>query len=284
MRMNVRRVGDASAFLEAAGPLLLADEARHNLLLGLAGRIREDPGAYPEVLLWLVEDGLPVGAALQTPPHNLVVAQPAASGALETLAGALSDEGVNLPGVNGAVPEVDAFAGAWELRRSTTRRVRMRMRIYQLAAVRPVVGVSGRPRLATGRDRELLVEWARAFAEEALGDAPVDDPERMVDARLDGRHAGFMLWDDDGEPVSMAGWGGETPSGVRIGGVYTPPARRRRGYGSAVTAAVSADRLAAGRRFCFLYTDLANPTSNKIYANIGYEPVCDSVDYEFEPR
>jgi predicted GNAT family acetyltransferase len=65
--------------------------------------------------------------------------------------------------------------------------------------------------------------------------------------------------------------------------VYTPTERRRNGYGSAVTAAVSAEQLAAGRRFCFLYTDLANPTSNKIYMDIGYEPVCDAVDYAFEP-
>jgi hypothetical protein len=80
----------------------------------------------------------------------------------------------------------------------------------------------------------------------------------------------------------LAGWGGRTPNGIRIGPVYTPPDRRRRGYGSAVTAAVSAAKLAAGRQFCFLYTDLANPTSNKIYMDIGYEPVCDAVDYAFD--
>jgi hypothetical protein len=73
-----------------------------------------------------------------------------------------------------------------------------------------------------------------------------------------------------------------TPNGIRIGPVYTPPEHRRRGYGSAVTAAVSARHLSAGRRFCFLYTDLENSTSNKIYVDIGYEPVCDSVDYAFE--
>jgi len=48
-----------------------------------------------------------------------------------------------------------------------------------------------------------------------------------------------------------------------------------------VTAAVTAERLASGRRFCFLYTDAANPTSNKIYTQIGYEHVCDSVEYAF---
>jgi hypothetical protein len=82
--------------------------------------------------------------------------------------------------------------------------------------------------------------------------------------------------------VSLVGWGGATPNGVRVGPVYTPPDLRRRGYATALTAAVSADLLAAGKRFCFLYTDLANPTSNRIYMSIGYEPVCDSVDYVFE--
>ena len=131
-------------------------------------------------------------------------------------------------------------------------------------------------------DRPLLVEWVEAFAEEAVPDSPAT-------ASSDGRHTaegqgtgGFLLWDDDGI-VSLAGWGGLTPNGVRIGPVYTPPEHRRRGYGSAVTAAASASQLADGRRFCFLYTDLANPTSNKIYMDIGYEPVCDSVDYAFEP-
>lgn len=41
-------------------------------------------------------------------------------------------------------------------------------------------------------------------------------------------------------------------------------------------------QLARGRRFCFLFTDLANPTSNAIYRAIGYEPVCDMDQYRFD--
>jgi hypothetical protein len=82
--------------------------------------------------------------------------------------------------------------------------------------------------------------------------------------------------------VSLAGWGGPTPNGIRIGPVYTPPEHRRRGYGSAVTAAASERNLDRGCRFCFLYTDLANPTSNRIYMDLGYEPVGDSAEYRFE--
>jgi predicted GNAT family acetyltransferase len=66
-----------------------------------------------------------------------------------------------------------------------------------------------------------------------------------------------------------------------IGPVYTPPEHRRRGYGSVLTADLSRRLLAEGRAYCFLYTDLANPTSNRIYQAIGYERVCDSAMYEF---
>jgi uncharacterized protein len=34
-------------------------------------------------------------------------------------------------------------------------------------------------------------------------------------------------------------------------------------------------------RYCCLYTDLANPTSNAIYYRIGYRPVCDAAEYFF---
>jgi predicted GNAT family acetyltransferase len=79
----------------------------------------------------------------------------------------------------------------------------------------------------------------------------------------------------------MAGYAGPTPHGIRIGPVYTPPGQRGRGYASACVARLSQDMLDAGRTYCFLYTDLTNPTSNHIYQQIGYEPVCDVAEYRF---
>jgi uncharacterized protein len=53
-----------------------------------------------------------------------------------------------------------------------------------------------------------------------------------------------------------------TPNGSGIAGVYTPPGHRR-------------------RAFCFLHTDLANPTSNATFQRIGDRPVCDMVELVF---
>lgn len=280
--MHVKRFQEAAPFLAAAEPLLLSDEARHNLMLGIAGNLRDHPGLYAEFRGWVVEqDGRAVGAALQTPPYNLVVARPAAEEALETLARAIRREHVELPGVTAAVPEADVFADAWLRGTALERRPRMRQRIYRLTEVRPVEDVRGKRRDATKADRALVNRWVQAFAAESFDDADPGAAARQAAARLEHGTGGFALWEDGGGPVSLVGWGGATPNGIRIGPVYTPPDLRGRGYASALTAAVSADLLAAGHTFCFLYTDLANPTSNRIYVNLGYEPVCDSVDYAF---
>ncbi len=79
----------------------------------------------------------------------------------------------------------------------------------------------------------------------------------------------------------MVGAGRETPNGVCISAVYTPPQCRRRGYASIATAELSQRLLDSGKRFCCLYTDIDYPTSNAIYHAIGYTPVQDALDIAF---
>ena len=124
-------------------------------------------------------------------------------------------------------------------------------------------------------DIPIVLEWLTAFAHEALGEAAhVTEAEETYRRREEDPEGAWLLWDDDG-PVSLAGYGNPTPTGTRVGPVYTPPEHRGRGYATSLVADLTAERLAAGLAFCFLFTDLANPTSNAIYARIGYEPVAD---------
>jgi hypothetical protein len=277
--VNVRRLEDPAAFLEAASPLLLADEARHNLILGIAGTLRAHPSRFQEYGLWLVEEGsATVGAALRTPPHKLVLARPREDSALEALAAAINDE---LPGVVAAIPEVDTFADAWAAKTGAAPRKARAEGVFALERVRAAPDVAGRMRDADATDRPLLIDWFTAFADEALGeDAAAEDPARVIDHRLTAREAGVVLWEDE-QIVSLAAFGNPTPNGIRIGPVYTPPEHRRRGYASALVAELS-ERLLAKRRFCFLFTDLANPTANRVYEQIGYRRVCEAAEIVFE--
>ena len=183
--MEVVQPHDPVEFLAAAAPLLLADEARHNLILGLAGTLRDDPGLYAEQRLWLVRDaGTVVGAALQTPPHNLVLG-PLRSDAAATLAAALDGD---LPGVVGAVPDVDGFAAAWEAHRPVRAEARFEQGVYALDQPIPPRPASGRPQAASTADEPLLVEWLGAFSREALREEELDEPRirRIVASRLAG--------------------------------------------------------------------------------------------------
>lgn len=281
--MDVEVVSGAGEFLELAEPLLLEDEPRHNLHYGIASNVRARPSVYAEFRGWIVRRaGEVVAAALRTPPYGLVLARPRADVALEALAASIED---GLPGVVGAVPEVDAFAGIWAERRRVTPTTRVDQRIYALEELVPPRGTDGAARLAGLDDRALVLGWMIAFGREALhGEDDSARVERSVDARLEpGGAGGICLWETAEGTVSLAGFGGETPNGLRIGPVYTPPEHRRRGYGSAVTAAATRIALERGKRFCFLYTDLSNPTSNAIYLRLGYRPVCDSRDVAFGP-
>jgi predicted GNAT family acetyltransferase len=284
--MEVRTHDDPAAWLEAVVPLLMLDEARHDLHLGLGHTLVHHPSVYPSKDLWSVEGaGTVVGAALQTPPHNIVLAQPAAEGANDLLVDAIESAGIQLPGVVGGVPEAETFASAWCARTGDTARRVMGQGIYSLTKVRGLPAAVGRPRTATPDDLELVADWIQDFQDEVVPDALRSDPaerRRHLETMLASDEEGVWFWEAEGQVVSLSGFGGPTPNGIRIGPVYTPPELRGHGYATTLVADLSRRQLASGRRFCFLHTDLANPTSNAIYQRIGYQRVCDSVVLAFE--
>jgi len=273
---RVERFTTAEAFLGAAGDFLGEREAEHNLIFGICANLAADPG-FPDAEPYLAtvsRDGRVVAAAMMTPPWNLVLSLTSDPGALAALVADLEGAGISIPGVNGPIAIARAFAALWCEPHGLTSGPAVAERIYRLEQVVPPVGVPGQARVATVADRDLLVEWVDAFLGEAVERRSPDEASVLVDRSFRTGTRTWYLWDDGG-PVSVAASGGPTPNGIRIGPVYTPPDKRRRGYASAVTAAASQAELDQGRRFVFLFTDLSNPTSNKIYQQIGYRPVID---------
>ena len=285
MALTVRRHDTVDAFLGAAGAFLVAREAEHCLILGVASQVRDQPEIFtegpPSFATVHATDGGIVAATLRTPPRNQVLSQVDAPDAVDALVELLRSE--PLPGVIGSPDAAARVAERWTAATGASARRLMAERIFRLERVVPPARLaSGSWRLARAGDRDLLMDWLVAFHDEATPESPaLNDVGVVVDRWIARRHRRLYLWEDGGRVVSLAGVGGETPNGIRIGPVYTPPELRGRGYASAVTAAASQDQLDAGRRFCFLFTDLANPTSNRIYRAVGYQPVCDVDMYAF---
>jgi hypothetical protein len=279
--MDLRRYGDVASFLDAAEPFLVEREAEHNLILGVTSNLRDAPEEFTGAayLATVLANGRVVAAAMQTPPFNVVLSEIDHPGAIAALADDLVDR--DLPGALGPVDHVRAFVDARHARGGPAARLVVSERIFRLTEVRPPALLRGRFRSAEPADRPLILAWLDAFMREALEPADSREVGSMADRWLARRGRTLYLW-DDGEVVSLAGIGSPTPHGVRVGPVYTPPDRRGRGYASALVAGISQAALDAGRMFCFLFTDLANPTSNHIYETIGYRPVRDVDMWRFE--
>jgi predicted GNAT family acetyltransferase len=274
--MTVVRL-DVEGFLARAGAFLVQREAEHNLILGLAARLASDPllyGSEPPYLAVAERQGAVVAVALRTPPHGLVLSEVDDDRALEELAADVRDVYDSLPSALGPVAAVRRFVELWQTRGGIPGRLAISERIYRAGSVTHPTQVSGRCRPYAKADRELTLRWLAAFVEEALPEGSQESVAGILEHRLADPGGGFVLW-EDGEAVSLAGFGGPTPNGIRIGPVYTPPELRGHGYASALVADLTASLLAGGRRFCFLFTNLANPTSNSIYPRVGFEPVTD---------
>lgn len=283
--MSVIRYETPAQFKEAVFPFLLRDEAVHNIQLGVIADWLNVPDRYNEAYLAAVQiDGKVVGSAMMTLPHPLQLSI-MKQDAIELLIAHIRRAYPRIPGVGGPVNAASTFAHRWCDVTGQKRKLTMGMsqRVYELTTVQPGRSVAGLARQATPQDANLLAKWFVAFHQEALDEVKsVDEVMPTVERRISTPTSMLYVWEVDGEPVSMCGVSGPTENGIRVNAVYTPPEQRGRGYASANVAAVSQMMLDSGRRYCFLYTDLANPTSNSIYQKIGYRPVTDMSMIAFE--
>jgi GNAT superfamily N-acetyltransferase len=272
---------DVEAFADQTWELLASRSAEQTVALSIVASLRAGQrwSDVPPVFGWCAEAGEVRGAVCMTPPFELVLAE-VPDDSVDALVRTLGDEGVAVPGVNGAVPTVERFGQAWlqgiDLRPRTT----FEQRLYALGMLRmPEPPPPGRGRPAGEDEVELAARWLRAFQEEAgVHSTDVESSARagIADRRL-------WLWEDeDGATVALAGRTPAAAGVARVAPVYTPPEARRRGYGAAVTAACTADALARGVEHVVLFTDLANPTSNSVYQRIGFRPLSDRRVVRFE--
>lgn len=272
----VRHTSDAAEYLDRVGALLARRPVEHSVLLSVAAGRAARPAEEGEDLWLWVEDastGERVAAAQHTPPYGAYLSTGPVEAA-RALARTLHDLRPELPGVGGLLPVPDAFAAEWERLGGGPASVAMWQGVYETDSVVPPADVPGRMRPAAVGEAPVLESWAvDGFPTEV-------DPADLVGARIAAGR--LVVWDVDGVPVSMAAASPPQAGVSRVHLVYTPPDRRRRGYAGALVAALTARELGHGHR-CMLYTDLANPTSNHIYREVGYRRVADAVMLVFGP-
>jgi predicted GNAT family acetyltransferase len=219
--------------------------------------------------------GLVTGAALRTPPRSMLCTSIGERDAAQLMAAWLPAD-PELPGVSAAADTARALAAAYRAQTGGPTELRISMALHALAPeelVDPPRPAAGRLRAPQPEEQDLVVGWYVAFIAESHEQESPEAARRSAQTRIEREL--LLVWDDGGEPVSMVGCTVAVAGVPRIGPVYTPPALRGRGYASTAVAALSRRLFDAGSRRLVLFTDLGNPTSNKIYGEVGYRRLAD---------
>ena len=214
-------------FMAQHVPALEADEARHNLILSLLGRMTD--GAV-ELRTWSL--GGPGACALQTAGWPIVLGN-----LKKAQCRALAKEihAVDYSGIVG--PDQTAL---WTAEQATALgadfEAAMPQQIHALKEAPRYPGSAGQVRLVCSRDAETFADWMIAFAGEVAPHDPEPGRERLCAIAEEGRHS---FWIVDEAPVSLAGIARQTRSTAAINAVYTPPGLTCRERFSAISERAS---------------------------------------------
>ncbi|KAH9089843.1 hypothetical protein LEN26_019016 [Aphanomyces euteiches] len=257
-----------------------ADPIATNQIASIAIEVANGTRPGADVRFWLVLTGDDVsGLAMSNLSHGVLLStsvSPADAAALGDIL-ASSTDGHVVPEVVGTNASVQAFIESYTKSHPTSLGAFWKedLLLYTLDnnATIDTSRFQGQMRVANAEtDFDLLVQWAHDF-HEYIG-APSRDTTPFVERGL--KRKALFLWQVDGIPVAFGGHAAPVNLGdetiFRLVPIFVASAERRKGYGSALTAALSRHLQAScstPSRIC-LYADASNPASNKAYQNVGF--------------
>lgn len=252
-------------------PFLKAYEQENNLILGVLYSPQ-----LPVFMATIVKEGRLVGVMLQTHPRQVIVSKHFIS--VEDRKEFAKQLCIAYPHIPGLIGEKELVEGvAKEIAVHCNKHIRLGMNqcIYVLQRVEKEADNNGVFHQVVQEEQPLIEKWVYEFCRDVHLPATKEDASEKA-AELIESHRLFG-WKVNGELVSMAAVARPTENNITVNYVYTPSEKRGSGYASNCVAALSQRMLNEGYKTTSLYTDLANPTSNKIYQEIGYKPVMESV-------
>ncbi|SFA97378.1 hypothetical protein SAMN04488072_104248 [Lentibacillus halodurans] len=267
-------------------PMLLKKEACNNLMLGILNRLQHDDFEKEKGYYLGVAEvyDTAVYAFMQTPPNNWILADVDTIDAdtLQQVARFIYKSGVDISGVIGPPDKAKVFINELASLGDMETIVHMEQFIYQLNRVNPIPVTAGYLTEAARNDHQLVKNWLIQFGMEANEQISAEHADLLAQSFVDKRS--IYLWKVDNKPVSMVNQSRRTKNGTTINAVFTPDEYKRNGYATAAVARLSEKLLQDGNKFCSLYTDAANPSSNSIYKKIGYDKVGSSIVYKLRPK
>lgn len=282
--MTYQTYSRVDVFAKEVEPFLNEHEDLYSLFLGSLQQIKQ--GVYDSAYFMTVKKDLQlIGFAQMTPPFplNLVlVHEDEADYFINELVNGLVQQSLHIPGVFGQKELVEKVALEWAKVTHTKATIIMKEGLYRLDQVAEDLTMSkGNWRIAEQKDIRFLENAIKCFEEDAL--VKPTTPQKQLHEKTVNMisHKEVFLWEVDGEIVSIMKKSRPTTNGVTVSLVFTPRDKRKKGYARTCVATCSKELLKE-YKFCTLYTDLLNPTSNKIYKEIGYHQIAEFLHVGFE--
>ncbi len=255
---------DVISFLEK-------NEQENNLLLGVLQVVQE-----PKFMGVMKQGEEVVTVFLKTEEKQIIVATSEISeDAIVELAKQLTRIYPDIPGLIGNKKIVQKLAEEIAILEHKKTTVVMEQGIYVLKQVKKKWDREGILREINRDELPLIEKWVYQFCEDVKLPTTKEKAKQTAHTLITtNRLFGLEV---DGKLVSVAAKTRPTTNNITVNFVYTPKEERKKGYASNCVAALSQRMLNEGYKTTTLYTDLANPTSNKIYQKIGYEQIMESV-------
>jgi len=283
--MKVEFYEDINKFIDIVFPFLLKKEAENNLLFMILNSLKEDIhryGDYKPYLITVLKNDKMKLVSIRTPPYNQLISYTDDLIAIDFLVEELIKKNADLPGILGFKEGTERFIKLCCDKKGLKYQLARNERGYKLVEVTKETIGNKTFIVGTESHQAIILKWAEAMVLEAGLMTEAEQMDRTLNQiKQDIKDQKMFLLLDKNKPVSMARKAGKTPNGSLINFVYTPPHLRRKGYATECVAKLSTLLLYEGNKFCFLFTDLANPISNSIYQKIGYGPVIDLDQYQF---
>ncbi|PEL41115.1 GNAT family N-acetyltransferase [Bacillus wiedmannii] len=259
-------------FKEAVTPFLEKNEQENNLMLGIL-QVAQEPtfmgvakrGEEIVIVFLQTEEKIQMIVATSEIPEVDIV----------KLAKEFSKVYPDIPGLIGNKKTVQRLAEEIAVLENKKTNVVMEQGVYALQQVKKKWTEDGAFREIGSDELPLIEQWIYQFCEDVRLPTTKEEAKQTAHTLITNRRL-FGL-DVDGKLVSVAAKTRPTTNNITVNFVYTPKEARKKGYASSCVAALSQRMLDEGYKTTTLYTDLANPTSNKIYQEIGYEQIAESV-------
>ncbi|MEH1918489.1 GNAT family N-acetyltransferase [Nostoc sp.] len=196
----------------------------------------------------------------------------------EVVQAVVAQSGRAISGISGPAAQVEATKSILGLSKRPTQldeaEILFSLALRDLQIPQALASAEVQCRLPYLDELELLTEWCAAFSVETLGQR--DTPSLTTASRsiIEARQATAMHWIlvAGDTPVSYSAFNASLPDIVQIGGVWTPPGVRGKGYAKSVVAGSLLNARSLLVKRAILFTGNNNQAAQAVYRGIGFLP------------